>query len=102
MKHLAPLFLALAASTAFAQPAKDIRLDAKLIQSLLTVDFGHVTPEELEQRLITLPGVRTERGNILIDPKNPRHNITEIINLNGRVIDLTRSMGGDMGGGGKI
>ena len=102
MKTLAPLFLALAASTAFAQPSKDIRLNAKHIESLLTVEFGHVTPAELEERLITLPGVRTERGHILIDPKNPGHNITEIINLNGRVIDLTRSIGGDMGGGGKI
>ena len=102
MKSLAIALLALAPTFGFAGQNNKLRLNSKDIESFLTVELGHVSPEELELRLVRLTGVKAERGQIIIDLKNPNQNITEIIDRNGRIIDLTRSIGGDMGGGGKI
>lgn len=105
MKNLIATLLALSSLSAFAQsvPATsktEIVVPSKKVDSVLTQSNGYVSAFEISENLVKVPGTKVENGNIIIDLRNPRLDVTDIILNNGTVRDVRKVEGGDMGGGG--
>ena len=105
MKTLIATMLALSSLSAFAQTAPatsktEIVVPSQKVDSVLTRSNGYVSAFEISENLIKVPGTKVENGNIIIDLRNPRLDVTDIILNNGTVRDVRKVEGGDMGGGG--
>lgn len=100
MKTLIYSLLFLGTFNCFAQ---EIKLSSEQIEAILTRDAGYVTPQEIQNREVRVPGIRIDGKDIVIDLRHPRLNASEIIKKDGIALPIREAAhGGDMGGGGKI
>ncbi|MBX9697410.1 MAG: hypothetical protein K2X53_04925 [Alphaproteobacteria bacterium] len=105
MKNLIATLIALSSLSAFAQVTKTddgkLTVPTSKVDVLLTESSGYVSPREILEQGLKVPGTRIENGNVVIDLRNPKLDVTSIILNSGANRDVRKLEGGDMGGGGR-
>lgn len=102
------ILAALISGSAFAQQVNsglgsfNWSAPANRIDTIQTGQFGHVTPQEIKDKVVIIEGVNYSNNSVIIDRSNPRLDISSITMSSGRQVEVTRVSGGDMGGGGRI
>lgn len=91
-----------AAPVTFYARSTEAVVRASKVDVVISESNGYATPEDIRTRTATVPGAKVENGNLVIDLTNPRLDVTSVILQNGQAVDVVRSIGGDMGGGGRI
>ena len=113
MKKLFTALLVLGTTHAFAQfeyaapvsyysRSTEAVVRANRVDVVISDSIGYASPEEIRTRATTVPGTKVENGNLIIDLTNPKLDVTSVILNNGQAVDVVRTIGGDMGGGGRI
>lgn len=113
MKKLLTALLVLGTAQAFAQfqyaapvsyysRSTEAVVRANRVDVVISESVGYASPEDIRTKEATVPGTKVENGNLVIDLTNPKLDVTSVILTNGQAVDVVRTIGGDMGGGGRI